>query len=201
MTGRAELEDLCRACADAGAELMLQEFIPGGPGEDWFFHGYCDASSACRPAFTGLKERSYPAHAGLTSLGRSVPNTRLRDQVTGLLSRLGYRGILDLDLRFDQRDGQYKLLDFNPRLGAQFRLFRDTAGLDVVTAEYIDLTGGTLPDGEQVLAGGSWSRTTTPSARSATGAAASSASAPGWRRCGRSTRSPGSRAMTCGRSA
>ena len=150
VTGRAELEDLCRACADAGAELMLQEFIPGGPGEDWFFHGYCDASSACRPAFTGLKERSYPAHAGLTSLGRSVPNNRLRDQVTGLLSRLGYRGILDLDLRFDQRDGQYKLLDFNPRLGAQFRLFRDTAGLDVVTAEYIDLTGGTLPDGEQV---------------------------------------------------
>ena len=53
---------------------MLQEFIPGGPDQDWFFHGYCDADSACRPAFTGVKERSYPAHAGLTSLGRSVPN-------------------------------------------------------------------------------------------------------------------------------
>ena len=117
---------------------MLQEFIPGGPGQDWFFHGYCDAAASCRPAFTGVKERSYPAHAGLTSLGRSTPNPRLRDEITGLLSRLSYRGILDLDLRWDARDGQYKLLDFNPRLGAQFRLFRDTAGVDVAIAQYLD---------------------------------------------------------------
>ena len=37
------------ACARAGAGLMLQEFIPGGPGHDWFFHGYCDVNSVCRP--------------------------------------------------------------------------------------------------------------------------------------------------------
>lgn len=150
VTSPEQLERIWRGCAGAGAELMLQELIPGGPAQDWFFHGYCDASSTCRPAFTGLKDRSYPAHAGLTSLGRSAPNSRLRGQVTELLSLLGYRGILDLDLRFDRRDNQYKLLDFNPRLGAQFRLFRDTAGLDVVTAKYIDLTGGALPAGEQV---------------------------------------------------
>ena len=73
----AELDDIYRACAQAGVGLMLQEFIPGGPGQDWFFHGYCDASSTCRPAFTGVKERSYPAHAGLTCLGRSAPNDEL----------------------------------------------------------------------------------------------------------------------------
>ena len=133
-----------------GAGLMLQEFIPGGPGQDWFFHGYCDASAICRPAFTGVKERSYPAHAGLTSLGRSTPNPRLRDQVTGLLARLSYSGILDLDLRWDARDEQYKLLDFNPRLGAQFRLFVDSAGVDVAIAQYLDLTGQVIPGGEQV---------------------------------------------------
>jgi predicted ATP-grasp superfamily ATP-dependent carboligase len=146
----AELNRAVAACARAGAGLMLQEFIPGGAGTDWFFHGYCDASSACRPAFTGVKERSYPAHAGLTCLGRSEPNADLRDHVTALLSRLGYRGILDLDLRLDRRDGQYKLLDFNPRLGAQFRLFRTTAGDDVATAAYLDLTGGDIADAEQV---------------------------------------------------
>ena len=146
----AELKDAHRACGRGGAGLMLQEFIPGGPGQDWFFHGYCDAAASCRPAFTGVKERSYPAHAGLTSLGRSTPNPRLRDEITGLLSRLSYRGILDLDLRWDARDGQYKLLDFNPRLGAQFRLFRDTAGVDVAIAQYLDLTGQAILAGEQV---------------------------------------------------
>jgi predicted ATP-grasp superfamily ATP-dependent carboligase/cation diffusion facilitator CzcD-associated flavoprotein CzcO len=150
VTGQPELDDLYRRCEQAGAGLMLQEFIPGGPGHDWFFHGYCDAASACRPAFTGVKDRSYPFGAGLTSLGRSTPNPELRDQVTALLRRLSYRGLLDLDIRLDARDGRYHLLDFNPRLGAQFRVFRDTAGTDVALAAYLDLTGQAIPDGEQV---------------------------------------------------
>jgi D-aspartate ligase len=147
---REQLEDIYRACQAAGVGLMLQELIPGGPSRDWFFHGYCDGGSTCRPAFTGVKQRSYPAHAGLTSLGRSTANARLRGEVTGLLARLGYRGILDLDLRWDARDDQYKLLDFNPRIGAQFMLFRDAAGTDVATACYLDLTGQAVPASEQV---------------------------------------------------
>jgi D-aspartate ligase len=149
LASAAELDDIYQTCAEAGVGLMLQEFIPDGPGQDWFFHGYCDASSTCRPAFTGVKERSYPAHAGLTCLGRSEPNDELRGQITGLLQRIGYQGILDLDIRFDPRDGQYKLLDFNPRIGAQFRLFRDAAGTDVATACYLDLTGQAIPESEQ----------------------------------------------------
>jgi predicted ATP-grasp superfamily ATP-dependent carboligase len=149
LTGPAELDDAFRACDREGAGLMLQEFIPGGPDTDWFFHGYCDATSLCRPAFTGVKERSYPAHAGLTSLGRAEPNAVLRDQVTQLLGKLGYQGLLDLDLRLDRRDGRYKLLDFNPRLGAQFRLFATAGGLDLAAAAYLDLTGQPAGDTEQ----------------------------------------------------
>lgn len=144
------LDEAYGACAAAGVGLMLQEFIPGGSGHDWFFHGYCDSGSVCRPAFTGVKERSYPAHAGLTSMGRSTPNPRLRDEITQMLARVGYRGIMDLDLRWDARDDQYKLLDFNPRIGAQFRLFEDSAGVDVVTACYLDLTGQPIPENAQV---------------------------------------------------
>jgi D-aspartate ligase len=150
VASQQELDHVYQRCEQAGVGLMLQEFIPGGQQPDWFFHGYCDANSICRPAFTGIKERSYPASAGLTSLGRAVANDKLRDQVTSLLTRLGYRGLLDLDIRLDARDGQYNLLDFNPRLGAQFRVFQDTAGTDVALAAYLDLTGQCIPPGEQV---------------------------------------------------
>ncbi|KAA5838331.1 carboxylate--amine ligase [Saccharopolyspora hirsuta] len=143
--GLAALYRDCGRAAVGG--LMLQEFIPGGPGYDWFFHGYCDADSVCRPAFTGVKERSYPAHAGLTSLGRCAENESLLRSATTLLEKLSYTGIVDLDFRWDDRDQQYKLLDFNPRLGAQFRLFRDSAGLDVALASYLDLTGQPVPVG------------------------------------------------------
>jgi predicted ATP-grasp superfamily ATP-dependent carboligase len=139
---RAELAELHRAAGPG--RLLLQEFVPATPGCDWFFHGYVGAASTCLPAHTGVKERSYPAHAGLTSLGRWEPNEELARQVTDFLARVGYRGIVDMDLRFDARDGRYKLLDANPRVGAQFRLFVDAAGLDVVRAQYLDLTGQAL---------------------------------------------------------
>lgn len=138
-----QLTHAWRACA--GVQLMLQEYIPAG--QDYFFHGYCDRHARCRPGYIGIKDRSYPAHAGLTSLGRWVDNPRLHRQATELVARLGFRGIVDLDYRLDPRDGQYKLLDFNPRLGAQFRLFEDTAGLDVVIAAHLDLTGRAIPQG------------------------------------------------------
>ncbi len=140
-----DLADLYRR-APAG-ELMLQEYIPSASGRDWIFHGYCDAHSVCEPAFTGVKERSYPPHSGITSLGRAVPNPQLRNQVTDLMAHIGYRGIMDLDIRFDPRDGQYKLLDFNPRIGAQFRLFQNSDGIDVARAAHLDLTGRPIPTG------------------------------------------------------
>ncbi len=147
-SGRQLTALLSQVRAEAG--LLVQEYVPGGPGHDWFFHGYCDATSTCRPAFTGVKERSYPVHAGPTALGRSVPNAGLVAQVRNLLARLSYRGIMDLDIRLDGRDGRYKLLDFNPRLGAQFRVFRNESGVDVAVAAHLDLTGRPVPDAAQV---------------------------------------------------
>jgi D-aspartate ligase len=144
-----DLAHAWRACAESGGgALMLQEYVKGW---DYFFHGYCDAHSRCRPGFVGSKERSYPAHAGLTSLGRWVDNPELHHQATELVARLGFRGIVDLDYRFDPRTGTYKLLDFNPRLGAQFRLFCDSAGVDVVVAAHLDLTGRAIPQGSPHL--------------------------------------------------
>ncbi|MGH3937481.1 MAG: carboxylate--amine ligase [Pseudonocardiaceae bacterium] len=143
-------DDLSRAFqADTAPEnaLLLQEYIPRCPSQDYFFHGYCDAGSRCTPGFVGITERSYPAHAGLTSLGRWVDNTALHEQATDLVTRLGFQGILDLEYRWDPRDGQYKLMNFSPRLGAQFRLFSDGAGVDVVVAAHLDLTGRPISAG------------------------------------------------------
>lgn len=137
----ARLLELCRRAGPRLDGLMLQEYVPTDPGNDWFFHGYCDERSDCLAAFTGIKLRSYPPFAGPTSFGRTEENETLRAEAETLLKAIGYRGIMDLDYRFDRRDGRYKLLDFNPRVGAQFRIFQDEAGLDVVRALHLDLTG------------------------------------------------------------
>jgi len=118
--------------------VVLQEYIPG---EDWIFHGYSNQLTKCFVGFTGRKLRSYPAFAGPTTLGVSELNEQLGEQAKALLSVIGFSGIVDLDYRRDRRDGRYKLLDFNPRVGANFRMFEDHAGMDVVRALHLDLTG------------------------------------------------------------
>jgi predicted ATP-grasp superfamily ATP-dependent carboligase len=58
---------------------------------------------------------------------------------------VAYRGILDIGFRYDARDGQYKVLDVNPRIGATFRLFVGQNGIDVARALYLDLMGQPVP--------------------------------------------------------
>jgi predicted ATP-grasp superfamily ATP-dependent carboligase len=142
-----EARELYLRAEEAGSRLLLQAFLPPGPDRDWFFHGYADRSGAVRAGGPGRKTRARPRGAGLTAVGRWTPNPRVQALAERLCAELGYRGILDLDFRRCGTTGDYHLLDFNPRPGAQFRLFTDTAGLDVVRALHLDLTHRPLPDG------------------------------------------------------
>ncbi len=128
--------------------FMLQEYIPGGSEMLWMFNGYFDAESRCLFGLTGKRFRQYPAYTGMTSLGICVANDAVARQTKDFMKAIGYQGILDIGHMYDTRTGQYKLLDANPRIGAAFRLFVDTCGLDVAQALYQDLTG------QPVLLGG-----------------------------------------------
>lgn len=125
--------------------MIIQEYIAPDCGEDWIFHGYVNPQTGCWLAFTGRKLRCYPAFAGPTTLGVPAANDALCRQTEQLLNAIAYTGIMDLDYRLDRRDGKYKLLDFNPRIGANFRMFENGAGIDVVRAMYLDLSGKAVP--------------------------------------------------------
>jgi D-aspartate ligase len=125
--------------------VMLQEFIPGRDEDVWMFNGYFDSQSYCLMGITGRKLRQQPPHMGHCSLGVCRQNRAVIKTTVRFLQALGYRGIVDIGYRFDHRDGQYKILDVNPRLGGAFRLFVDANGLDVVRALYLDMTGQTVP--------------------------------------------------------
>ncbi|MFH9722581.1 ATP-grasp domain-containing protein [Streptomyces sp. NPDC017254] len=141
----AEVRELYARTPEAGSRLLLQELLPAGRDLDWFFHGYVDRRGRCTTGATGRKERSWPDGAGLTATGRWTVNPAVDRAARELFDALGYRGVCDLDFRLDRSTGAYHLLDFNPRPGAQFRLFADLDGLDVVRALHLDLTGRSVP--------------------------------------------------------
>lgn len=135
---------------EAGSPLLLQAYLPPGPDRDWFFHGYADHAGAVHTGGPGRKQLSWPRGAGLTAVGCWTPNAQVQALAERLTGELGYRGVFDLDFRRCHTTGRYHLLDFNPRPGAQFRLFEDSAGVDVVRALHLDLTGRRPPVGEPV---------------------------------------------------
>ncbi|MET8410748.1 ATP-grasp domain-containing protein [Streptomyces sp. NPDC005195] len=147
----ATREGLLALARDWGGNpgVILQEYLPREEAEDWIVHAYFDADSTPLAMFTGVKVRSWPPHAGMTANAYVVDNPELADLAARFIKQIGFSGVIDLDLRFDRRDGLYKLLDFNPRMGAQFRLFENESGIDVVRAMHLDLTGRTVPEGEQ----------------------------------------------------
>jgi D-aspartate ligase len=130
----------------AKPNVMLQEYIPGGDDSVWMLDGYFNDQSDCLIAITAKKIRQAPVYTGYTSLGICLENDTVRDTTIRFMKEIGYRGVLDLGYRYDKRDGQYKVLDINPRVGATFRLFVSPNGMDVVRAAYLDLTGQQVPD-------------------------------------------------------
>ncbi|WP_328299141.1 carboxylate--amine ligase [Streptomyces sp. NBC_00435] len=141
----SEARRLYERSTEAGSRLLLQRFLPAGPDTDWFFHGAFSRGGHPLITGSGRKELSWPVRTGLTAVGRWLPDPAVEEAGLRLAQRLGYQGILDLDFRRDER-GVFRLVDFNPRPGAQFRLFTDASGLDVVQAMYLDLTGQRVPE-------------------------------------------------------
>jgi predicted ATP-grasp superfamily ATP-dependent carboligase len=132
-------------------QIVLQEYIPSACAEDWIFHAYLDGGSNPVAAFTGFKERAWPPYAGVTAAAIACPNPELATIASDFCRAIGYRGIVDMDWRRDLRDGRYKLVDFNPRIGANFRLFENEAGIDVARALHLDLTGRSVPSASQAF--------------------------------------------------
>src|SRR5207244_10886455 len=117
------LEDYDRLEDPGSPNLMMQEFIPGGIETIWMFNGYFDGQGRCAVGFTGRKLRQRPPYTGMTSLGLCLANEEVEQLSKRWLSQVGYRGVVDMGYRFAARDGLYKVLDVNPRVGATFRLF------------------------------------------------------------------------------
>lgn len=136
--------------------IMIQEYIPGGEDTIWMFNGYFDEQSDCVVGFTGKKIRQCPVYTGVTSLGVCLSNEIVDQTTRSFMKAIGYQGVLDIGYRYDARDGKYKVLDVNPRIGATFRLFVSEDEMDVARAMYLQLTGqpvrvGTAPEGRKWL--------------------------------------------------
>lgn len=141
--------------SDIAPQVMVQDYVPGDADSVWMFNGYAGEGGRCLCSFTARKLRQRGPRTGPCTLGECAPNETVSLAAQRLLSELDYRGIVDMGFRFDRRDGLYKVLDVNPRLGSTFRLFTAANGVDVVRAMHLDMTNRPVPP-SATLAGRKW---------------------------------------------
>jgi predicted ATP-grasp superfamily ATP-dependent carboligase len=106
-----------RRVREAGFPAIVQERVPG-PFEDLFSVGLVlDRDQELLGSFCSRKRGEYPEPFGD---GLIVETTECRGELVegaaALLRSLGYWGICDVEFKRDARDGNYKLLDANPRV-------------------------------------------------------------------------------------
>ena len=120
----AELHEVIQKIEDSGYEdqLILQEFIPGDDDclSDCIF--YCNQKGKAEFASfaqIGLQEHTNTGVGNCTVLvngynEHGIPE-ELIYQLKDFLESIHYTGFAEFDLKFDARDGKYKIFEINPR--------------------------------------------------------------------------------------
>jgi predicted ATP-grasp superfamily ATP-dependent carboligase len=91
---------------------IVQEFIPGyGCG---FFATY--QNGVCKRIFMHRRIREYPAGGGVSTCAESFYDVDLEAYGRRLLDAMSWHGIAMVEFRRDSRDGQFKLIEVNPKL-------------------------------------------------------------------------------------
>ena len=141
-----ELRDLFRrASAIVGpGEVMVQEMVPGNGNTQY---AYCvffkDGQSV--GSMTAARKRQHPPEFGKSStFVETVELPELEQLSTRLLSAIRYEGLAELEYKFDERDGSYKLLDFNARTWGYHSL-GPAAGVDFPWMVFSDQLGRDTP--------------------------------------------------------
>ena len=125
--------------AEAGIEVMIQEFIPGDDRHSFIFDSYrADGASI---EFTAQKVRLGPPEFGLARVvvSRSMPE--LHEPAGRMLDALGYTGYSCTEFKRDPRDGIVKLIEVNGRVNRSI-LHPLAAGLNYPALMYRHLVRG-----------------------------------------------------------
>lgn len=156
LESEAELRDLLRNLRTCGyqGKFLLQEFIPGDDTSMRILTCYSDQNGKVRFQSSGhvLLEDHTPMGVGNPVAILKDCNCTVMEDAKRLLEHVGYTGFSNFDIRYDARDGCYKFLEINTRLGRS-NYYVTAAGDNVARWMVEDLLYHAMrEDGEPVVA-------------------------------------------------
>ena len=135
-----ELLELYKKIAVYDDRVIIQEIIPGEDERLVYFCFYMNRQSKPLATFAGEKLRVLPVGFGSASYVRSFHDPKLDEISLKLLSGTQYQGLGGIEFKRDPRDGCYKLIEFNARMGLWDSL-SIKCGIDIPYIAYCDTLG------------------------------------------------------------
>jgi predicted ATP-grasp superfamily ATP-dependent carboligase len=132
----AELTSAYRAARAQGFRMVVQEEIEG-PISTLHSVGLYATAGDVVAAFTSRKLGQVPADFGDGLIVQAVREPDLVPVATRAVRHFGYRGMADIEFKWDARAGVYKLLDINPRPWLWINL-PTACGVNLPYAAYLD---------------------------------------------------------------
>jgi len=137
----AQLKEFCSMLPERDHRILIQSYVAGSDDHIVSFHGYFDETSTCLGSFMGGKIRTYPPETGGSVFVKTIRNEDLRKHSIEYLGRIGFRGIVKVDYKWDAADGDYKILEINPRYNL-WEVPGAYAGVNLEAIAYNHQTGG-----------------------------------------------------------
>jgi predicted ATP-grasp superfamily ATP-dependent carboligase len=109
--------------------VLVQEFVPS-KHKGYGCSGVVAPSHEPVALFCHRRLREYPIAGGPATIVESIHEPKLQEQAAKLLRALGWVGVAMTEWRLDERDGELKLIEINPRMWGSSHLALD-AGVDV----------------------------------------------------------------------
>ena len=115
---QAQLEDLfARAAKQVGRsdEVIIQELIPGDGLQQFAYCGFFKDGGSVASIIVRRTRQHPPEFGRASTFAETTDLPILQELSERFLSAIGYYGLVELEYKYDRRDGRYKLLDVNAR--------------------------------------------------------------------------------------
>jgi predicted ATP-grasp superfamily ATP-dependent carboligase len=121
-------------------EVLIQELIPGGATQQFAYGAFFKDHHAIGSMVVRRSRQHPPEFGRASTLVESIDLPILEELSVRFLSAIDYYGLVELEFMFDQRDGQYKLLDVNGRTWG-YHSIGPSAGVDFPHMLFADMIG------------------------------------------------------------
>src|SRR5947199_4905420 len=124
---------------------MVQELITGGSQGQFSYAALC-VDGRTLASVTARRRRQYPVEFGhSSSLVETCDQRAIVGPAHRLLAAMRYTGVVEVEFKYDQKDGRYKLLDVNPRVWTWHALC-GRAGVDFPYLQWLSIHGEPVPE-------------------------------------------------------